>query len=168
MRSSARRGSASHLDLEQSSTPRGAAEQVEKESSGLFYFHPASRAETDIDDSSVVDIVAVHGLGGHWEATWRKGDIVWLRDLLPSQLHDEVGCNVRVLSYGYQASMFFTDSRMNIRNAANMLLEALYHERESDAERKRKLVFVAHSVGGVVVKQVFSPAPNLENSLIAL
>lgn len=39
-----------------------------------------------------VDIVAVHGLGGHFEETWTDSDSkqLWLRDFLPSQL-EEVG-----------------------------------------------------------------------------
>ena len=39
-----------------------------------------------------IDIVAVHGLGGHFEGTWTDSDSnkLWLRDFLPSQL-EEVG-----------------------------------------------------------------------------
>lgn len=155
------------LDLEGSSTSDTAAEHSQEEQSGLFYLHPASREEADPSDSSILDVVAVHGLGGHWEATWRKGDTVWLRDLLPTQLLEQVGCNVRVLSYGYKASVFFSNSSINVRNAANTLLQRLYHARESDAEKKRNLVFVAHSVGGIIVKQVLYLHTFLGKSLIA-
>ncbi|CCA75798.1 hypothetical protein PIIN_09786, partial [Serendipita indica DSM 11827] len=47
----------------------------------------------------IVDIVAIHGLDGHREKTWStKKSILWLRDLLPTDLS-----NARVLSYGYDA-----------------------------------------------------------------
>ena len=44
-------------------------------------------------------IIAIHGLDGHREETWTTDEeVLWLRDLLPSDLP-----NARVLTYGYDA-----------------------------------------------------------------
>ncbi|CAN9218325.1 unnamed protein product [Alternaria alternata] len=71
-------------------------------------------------------IVAVHGLNGHREKTWTtSGGVNWLRELLPHDLP-----NARILSWGYDANT----------------------QQLAQQTSKRPIMFVAHSLGGIVVK----------------
>lgn len=101
-----------------------------------------------------LSIVAVHGLGGHWKKTWTgASDKLWLRDFLPGQLSDS-GIKSRIMSYGYDSDTAFSKSVTDIDDAAGMLLYRLDGDRQSMDEKSRPVVFVAHSLGGIVVKKV--------------
>ncbi|CAG7853599.1 Nuclear distribution protein PAC1 {ECO:0000255/HAMAP-Rule:MF_03141} AltName: Full=Lissencephaly-1 homolog {ECO:0000255/HAMAP-Rule:MF_03141}; Short=LIS-1 {ECO:0000255/HAMAP-Rule:MF_03141}; AltName: Full=nudF homolog {ECO:0000255/HAMAP-Rule:MF_03141} [Serendipita indica DSM 11827] len=96
----------------------------------------------------VVDIVAIHGLGGHREETWTTdGGILWLRDLLPSALP-----NARVLTYGYDADTRSREcvSTQTIRQHADGFAKALARKRTADP--RRPVIFIAHNLGGIIVK----------------
>lgn len=123
-----------------------ASTEPPKEQYGLFSLHEAPNAD--------IDIVAVHGLGGHFKETWTDNDSkqLWLRDFLPSQLKD-VGLAARVMSYGYDSTTAFSKSVTDIEDQATMLLNALALERQSPPENKRPLIFIAHSLGGIIVKK---------------
>ncbi|KAI9795942.1 MAG: hypothetical protein M1833_006590 [Piccolia ochrophora] len=119
-----------------------------EESIGLFYFNRDTQGQCH-----AIDIVAVHGLGGHWEKTWTdKNGKLWLRDFLPSQLQ-EVSINARIMSYGYNSKTAFSRAITNIDNDAEDLLNRLDNRRETEEERKRPILFIAHSLGGLVVKK---------------
>ncbi|CAG7853304.1 SubName: Full=Related to kinesin light chain {ECO:0000313/EMBL:CCA74635.1} [Serendipita indica DSM 11827] len=97
----------------------------------------------------VVDIIAIHGLDGHREKTWMaENGTLWLRDLLPADLP-----NVRVLAYGYDADTRSREcvSTQTIYQQADKFVKSLTRER-SNAPR-RPIIFVAHSLGGIVLKQ---------------
>ncbi|SLM39233.1 WD40/YVTN repeat-like-containing domain, partial [Lasallia pustulata] len=103
-----------------------------------------------------VDIIAVHGLNPtntefHAEATWTVEDKLWLRDFLPSQLP-----SARVLLFGYNANVAFETSIAGVREQAINLLNRIASKRE-EAEEK-PIVFVAHSLGGIVVKRALVEA----------
>jgi len=49
--------------------------------------------------SALVDIIFIHGLGGHPYETWSKDDTYWPTQLLPSDIP-----TARVLSFGYHSS----------------------------------------------------------------
>ncbi|KAF2022898.1 tetratricopeptide repeat domain-containing protein [Setomelanomma holmii] len=97
-----------------------------------------------------IDIVAVHGLNGHCEKTWTADNSInWLRDLLPHDLP-----NARVLSWGYDAN---THSRSRVScqylfDHARTLVSDLCLERQITQTSKRPIIFVAHSLGGIIVK----------------
>jgi hypothetical protein len=101
-------------------------------------------------------IVAIHGLGGHWRDTW-TGDNgkLWLRDSVPLRLQDS-GFNSRVFSYGYDSSTAFSKAVTDITDEAGMLLNRIKGERKSQAEHHRPIIFIAHSLGGILVKKVAS------------
>jgi hypothetical protein len=98
-------------------------------------------------------IVAVHGLGSNWKGAWtdQTTDKLWLRDFLPVEFP-----NTRVFSFGYDSAYVLSKSVSDISSAAASLLDSLDGERQTEAEKKRPIIFVAHSMGGIVTKKVSS------------
>ena len=105
----------------------------------------------DPDTSTSVDVIAVHGLQGHPFATWTHDDgNLWLKDDLPGDVP-----SARILSFGYDSNIAFSRSVVTVEDIASQLLNDLYNEREKDEAiaAKRPIVFVCHSLGGIVVKK---------------
>ncbi|EXK25027.1 hypothetical protein FOMG_18285 [Fusarium oxysporum f. sp. melonis 26406] len=128
----------------------------EVEPFGLFILHPSPDIylpSTDID----VDIVAVHGLNGSARKTWTDSATgqCWLEDLLP-----ESTPRCRVLTFGYDSKLAFSKSRSGVEAFARDLLNRLRIVRSSSEARNRPLVFIAHSLGGIVVKKALIIAHN--------
>ncbi|KAA6413191.1 MAG: hypothetical protein FRX48_02935 [Lasallia pustulata] len=96
-----------------------------------------------------LDIVAVHGLNGHHEKTWTTNNVNWLRDLLPSDIP-----NARILSWGYDANTHSTSqiSGQYLYDHARTLVSDLCLKRRLTKTRTRPIIFVSHSLGGIVVK----------------
>ncbi|KAH8745732.1 Alpha/Beta hydrolase protein [Hyaloscypha finlandica] len=111
-----------------------------------------------------IDIIAVHGLGGHWERTWKDSETnkVWLRDFLPLQLRDS-NINPRVFSYGYDSSVAFSRSITDINDVADDFLDRLSHVRPNVADKRRPILLIAHSLGGLIVKKAIITAWNQSN-----
>ncbi|KAJ8130022.1 hypothetical protein O1611_g3609 [Lasiodiplodia mahajangana] len=104
-----------------------------------------------------VDIVAVHGLNGHPIATFthtpRSGRAtLWLRDLLPNKIE-----KCRVMSFEYDSSIT-SMSEGRVRDMAGSLLGLLRDKREDAKYENTPIVFVGHSLGGIVIKQTLSLA----------
>ncbi|KAG9759988.1 hypothetical protein KCU73_g3113, partial [Aureobasidium melanogenum] len=134
-----------------------------EENYGLFeIFDAAAGLERPADEESMrhVDVVAVHGLMGHWENTWNVGnshsDPMFLRDRIPADL-SRINVRARVFSYGYDSAVF-SRSVVTIDQAADMLLGRLLGKRRTSEEKNRPIVFIAHSLGGLVVKQAMIQA----------
>ncbi|KAK2599136.1 hypothetical protein QQS21_005397 [Conoideocrella luteorostrata] len=128
-------------------TPR-ADDEEEDDSHGLFTFVDKSRQESDI-----VDIVALHGLNGHYRKTWTTTgaagkNVNWLKDMLPQHIP-----NARIMSFGYDSSVQFSKSTSGINEFAEGLLADLMTCRNSNKEKERPLIFICHSLGGIVFKQ---------------
>lgn len=102
--------------------------------------------------SGVTDIVAIHGLNGHYEKTWtaEESQYNWLRDALSGS---RTTMMVRVMSYAYNAKVKYSKSTADIFDFADQLLESVLAKRESEAEQTRPLVFICHSLGGIIFKQ---------------
>ncbi|KAL6709561.1 hypothetical protein ACN47E_001496 [Coniothyrium glycines] len=93
-----------------------------------------------------IDIVAIHGLNGDAYTTWQhENGVIWLRDLLPSSLP---GC--RVFTYGYPSELFWSNSVAKLSDYSRNLLSCLKNISE---EKTRPIIFVCHSLGGIVCKQ---------------
>ena len=102
-----------------------------------------------------VDIVFVHGLNGHPYHTWTSEEykIYWPAQLLPPVIEKE---KAGILVYGYDADVFaFTDGVSNdkIQNHAEHLTAELFANRRRRNATERPVIFVAHSLGGLVVKR---------------
>ncbi|KXH67436.1 ankyrin repeat protein [Colletotrichum salicis] len=104
------------------------------------------------DRTGCVDIVAIHGLNGHREETWTdsRTGVEWLSDssCLPKDMP-----TARVLTFGYNSKTYFSRSESDIPDFASDLLYALKAQRTSEEERQRRIVFICHSLGGLVFKQ---------------
>lgn len=99
----------------------------------------------------------VHGLDGDPIRTWQdeKSGKVWPRDLLPEELPQ-----TRVMSFAYNGDMFRNQSAATIRDNARSLLNYLKLERRR-VDPRRPIVFVAHCLGGLIVKHVGFLAPRI-------
>lgn len=104
-----------------------------------------------------LDIVAVHGLNplnktNYGEAAWTLGNKIWLKDFLPTRMPHS-----RILIFAYNSNIAFATSTAGLREAAESLLLRLSAERRGDAS-ERSLIFIAHSLGGLVVKRALVTA----------
>jgi hypothetical protein len=58
------------------------------------------------------------------------------------------------MSYGYNSRTAFSKAITDINDEAVMLLDRLDGERQSKDQKTRPIIFVSHSLGGIVVKKV--------------
>jgi hypothetical protein len=120
----------------------------------------------------IVSLVAVHGLNPGWsethgEGTWTKNNVLWLQEFLPKRLP-----NARVLLFGYNSKVAFDTTIAGVMDVALVLLNRLRSKRKvrkfcpskNRSEQltlfqdnpERPIVFLCHSLGGIVVKEVSS------------
>ncbi|OBT51772.1 hypothetical protein VE04_08326, partial [Pseudogymnoascus sp. 24MN13] len=108
-----------------------------------------------------VDIVFVHGLNGNRVTTWtseptkrNSNPVFWPKDLLPAKCK-----NARILSFGYNASIahFYplygpkvVPVSTTVDNHSAALLDSLIGLRDRTDTHDRPVIFVAHSLGGLV------------------
>lgn len=85
-----------------------------------------------------------------WETVEQKQRIFWPRDILPGDVP-----NTRIFTYGYNSrvSRYFSGptNQSNISQHGLALLNCISDERHDYSDRP--LIFVAHSLGGLLVKQ---------------
>jgi len=112
--------------------------------------------EPSDQSTATVDIIFVHGLTGNAYNTWLDENrrIHW-----PSQLLKEDIPDARILSFGYAADVvhWLSVASVNrIGNHAEALLGALTRRRERTDSEHRKIIFVMHSLGGLVVQNALA------------
>ncbi|KAI0849693.1 hypothetical protein F5Y00DRAFT_48651 [Daldinia vernicosa] len=117
-----------------------------------------------IDIARKVDIIAVHGLNprgkrraDHAWDTWRypsgsRGRL-WLRDDLPRDLPES-----RIFLYEYNSTVVYGKDRSTFIERANKLLEEIRIERNGIGSRP--IIFLGHSMGGLLIKQALIDAHN--------
>jgi protein SERAC1 len=102
----------------------------------------------------------VHGLGGDSFSTWTKDGVNWLSDLLPLKAADGAFQNARIMTYGYDARVFIRPFAAKTTGRTFTFAEALLGDlsdmRSSQEEKVRPLIFMGHSLGGIVIKSVSS------------
>ncbi|KAI9731883.1 MAG: hypothetical protein M1834_004334 [Cirrosporium novae-zelandiae] len=86
------------------------------------------------------------------EKTWKDGEHLWLRDSLPARLPKPS----RVMLFAYNSSPVKASAAIKLDDHAGNLLHYLDLERKEAP--KRPLVFICHSLGGLVVKQALVEA----------
>ncbi|KAH8743168.1 Alpha/Beta hydrolase protein, partial [Hyaloscypha finlandica] len=110
-------------------------------------------------------IIAVHGLSGGAASTWTHpaNQTLWLRDLLPNIVQDlDNLTSARIWTFGYNANIIFSPAVAGISDFTRSLLGYLEGNGINtgvtrDIEQ-RKVIFIAHSLGGVVVKSALIDA----------
>lgn len=113
---------------------------------GLLEILVDERAEPLV--ATKLDIVFVHGLGGDREGTWQSSpETFWPKWLAASF----VDC--RVYSFGYNSTKFasfFTGEGASLQDIASIFADAML----SRDHAAPAVLFVCHSLGGLVAKQV--------------
>jgi hypothetical protein len=97
-----------------------------------------------------LDICALHGFNGNAFDTFASGEHMWLRDFLPS--HSRLGKS-RTMTYGYSSLLRDGGNIARLEEWAHGLLTEVASVRETPAERSRPIIFVCHSLGGLVARE---------------
>ena len=101
---------------------------------------------------ATVDICFIHGLTVNRETTWTAHgqSAPWPKTLLPPELP-----KARILTYGYDAYVVraWVASENRLADHATNLLSDLIGNREKCKALSRPLIFVAHSLGGLICKE---------------
>ncbi|OAQ78445.1 tetratricopeptide repeat protein [Purpureocillium lilacinum] len=117
---------------------------------GLCVVHDPENAE--------IDIVAIHGLGGHSFSHWVSDDPAvrgkprpWLEELLAVDMP-----KARIMTYGYISDGI--NYRYVVRNivygrALDLARSLAYRRNKDGCAHSRPLFFIAHSLGGWIVKR---------------
>ncbi|KAI1167164.1 Alpha/Beta hydrolase protein [Nemania serpens] len=104
-------------------------------------------------EEAEIDVVFVHGLFGNRRTTWTEHGVLWPLKLLPGDLP-----KARILTFGYDADVTKLNleneiTRGTIETHAADLCERLVGLRAKTDSSDRPLVFIAHSLGGLVCAQ---------------
>lgn len=99
-------------------------------------------------DSAVLDVVFIHGLTGDPQETWTTSAS---SEYWPTWLCDVFG-NIGVYAVGYPASVYakWAKKELDLHERANNLLETL----ASYQIGKRPVILIAHSLGGLLAKEM--------------
>jgi protein SERAC1 len=101
---------------------------------------------------ATIDICFVHGLTGNRDSTWTAHgqSTPWPKTLLPPKLS-----KARILTYGYDAYIVRKSVALSNRliDHATNLLNDLTTDRACCNASSRPLIFVTHSLGGLVCKE---------------
>ena len=95
-------------------------------------------------------VCAVHGLGGNAFDTWMGVSKMWLRDLLPGS---SPFAKSRIMTFGYNSTLVNRESNDRIKDWADALLRQVGFVKTSVEEQTRPIIFVCHSLGGLVGRQ---------------
>ena len=112
-------------------------------------------------DGAIADVVFIHGLGGGSRKTWAKNEdpaLFWPGEWLP---RDENFQDVRILTFGYDAD-WSKESILNIQDFGKSLLYALKDAPAGSRAQRCPIIFVCHSLGGLVAKKAFNMSKTLK------
>ncbi|KAI0431581.1 hypothetical protein F5Y09DRAFT_187785 [Xylaria sp. FL1042] len=105
------------------------------------------------DGQAVADLIFVHGLNGGSRSTWSKTGkgSYWPQDWLSC---DDAFQDVRIHTFGYSSGLN-RESVLNIRDFATNLLACVYHCPAMASSPSGRIIFVGHSMGGLVIKKAY-------------
>uniref|UniRef100_A0ACC2JMA8 Uncharacterized protein n=1 Tax=Lasiodiplodia mahajangana TaxID=1108764 RepID=A0ACC2JMA8_9PEZI len=136
------------------------------ESSRMGVQRPTTRPALEVLypglDEIEVDIVAVHGLGSNVDWSWTCQDqqppVHWLKDkkMLPN-----VVPRARIIAYNYESRWHANAPKTRLALCGEELAKSL-HSFRTDAP-ERPIIFIAHSLGGLVVLYALLHADRTEN-----
>ena len=165
------RSSSSLLQLPLRGSKQSSYDQSKKERSrerradplGLTVLH-------EPDGPPRADIVFVHGLGGGSRQSWsrnRDPALFWPLEWLP---FEAVIASARISTFGYDTHFASHSAKNNILNISDFAKSLLYGLRFATGAGERlldiggaPLIFVAHSMGGLVVKKAIILGQNDPN-----
>jgi protein SERAC1 len=106
--------------------------------------------------------VAICGLGGHAYGSFKERDspYMWLRDSLPGDMP-----KCRILTYGYESKLVNSRSFQSLEDIASQFKASLNlirslnssgssSDRDGTKLGEIPLILIAHSLGGLVAKEV--------------
>ncbi|KAI1175275.1 hypothetical protein F4777DRAFT_335580 [Nemania sp. FL0916] len=131
--------------------------QISRYETTAVYTHPDAK----------VDIILVHGLNGDPAKTWTsKNGVFWPADLLPVSLRN---ARANVLVYGYNADVYSKKHGSNpsdnfIYMHAQTLVTSLTHYRKDEMTFSNPIIWVCHSLGGILVKRALLYSNDLRTS----
>ncbi|KAH9909774.1 hypothetical protein F4778DRAFT_712649 [Xylariomycetidae sp. FL2044] len=109
-------------------------------------------------NSVIADLIFVHGLNGGSRSTWTKAhtsSLFWPQEWLPKDLAFQ---DVRIHTFGYPSGLS-RKSVLNVHDFARSLLAAINDSptinQGQTQGQKPPLIFIAHSMGGLVVKKAY-------------
>lgn len=108
---------------------------------------------TERTSASVLDVVLIHGLGGDRRSTWGDGDLFW-----PAWLAEDFP-DCAVYSAGFDSNKLaglLAGQGASIRDIASAIAEGLL----TLPARAPSMILVAHSLGGLVIKQMLRAYSN--------
>ncbi|KAF3000395.1 hypothetical protein E8E14_000165 [Neopestalotiopsis sp. 37M] len=121
---------------------------IDEDATGILVLQEGREA----DNERGIDFVFVHCIGGSRIRSWTKNDVCWPRDLLGREFP-----HARILTWGYSLPM------LNDNNFKEYLEHPLADALIADIAKvsrttNRQIIFVAHGLGGMIVKDALSAA----------
>lgn len=110
-------------------------------------------------DSRILSVIALSGLGGHAFGSFKErgGDYMWIRDALPYDFtvgNNEIRGIGRVMIYGYNSAVEGW-SFQNLEDLATSFHHSLLALTSiTSGTTVKPVIFIAHSLGGLILKQV--------------
>ncbi|KAG6356898.1 hypothetical protein INS49_014773 [Diaporthe citri] len=105
--------------------------------------------------ADLFDVVVIHGFWGARRPPWKNpgsGNSSWVHDQGSDQCR-------KVMSFGYDPMSMLSDTGAHevIKNVAMKLLDDIKEMKESSSQMRR-LMFIAHDIGGIIVKHALAHA----------
>jgi hypothetical protein len=113
---------------------------------GLTIIHEPGTSAGENHNNVSIDLVFVHGLGGHPISTWSKqgSGTNWVTDFLPKDPFFEY---TRILSFGYNSHFREARAARNVPKFARDLLRELHYRHKASGVSPIILLLSNHDLG---------------------